>query len=73
MLPEICIISLDTAQSSPAHPSPELHQGQTLIANCASAATAIAKLLKRLQKIEKNKGDQNGRSQPTKIIERMDR
>jgi len=40
--------------------SPELHQEQTLIANCASAATAIAKLLKRLQKSEKNKGDQNG-------------
>ena len=40
--------------------SPALHQGQTLIANCANAATAIATLLERLLKSENDKGDKNG-------------
>lgn len=40
--------------------SPALHQGQTLIANCASAATTIAALLERLPKSEKDKGGKNG-------------
>ena len=40
--------------------SPVLHQGQALIANCASAAMAIATLLERLTKSENDKGDKNG-------------
>lgn len=40
--------------------SPPLHQGQTLIANCASAAMAIATLLERLTKSENDKGNKNG-------------
>ena len=40
--------------------SPALHQGQALIANCASAAMAIATLLERLTKSENDKGDKNG-------------
>ncbi len=40
--------------------SPALHQGQTLIANCASAATAIATLLERLPKSENDKGEKHG-------------
>ena len=40
--------------------SPALHQGQTLIANCASAAMAIATLLERLIKSEHDKGNKNG-------------
>lgn len=40
--------------------SPALHQGQTLIANCASAAMKIATLLERLSKSENDKGDKNG-------------
>ena len=39
--------------------NPALHQGQMLIANCASAATAIATLLARLLKSEKDKGNWN--------------
>lgn len=35
--------------------SAALHQGQTLIANCASVATTIAELLERLPKSEKDK------------------
>lgn len=40
--------------------SPALQQGQTLIANCASAAMKIATLLERLSKSENDKGDKNG-------------
>ena len=40
--------------------SPAQHQGQTLSANCASAAMAIATLLERLTNSEKYKGDENG-------------
>ena len=39
---------------------PALHQGQTLIANCASAAMAIATLLERLTKSEHDKGETHG-------------
>ena len=37
-----------------------LHQGQTLIANCASASMAIATLLERLVNSENDKGNKNG-------------